>query len=193
MCLSIKSDFEKCLCISLVIFKVLYHEHFAQQLHVNILVVVSNQKYPYSEWCKPLSNIPDSENGNYRQISPFFSPIKIVYIIYIYIFLYFFYILYLYYNFYLVLINRYISCRFLSVSLTPLVRLSECCLSEQFSVITLVNWVTTRRPLFICLLTTGPFRKLMCIYIWLEWIQQYPVHGKKWEETSAPQQGGIIT
>jgi hypothetical protein len=63
MCLSIKSDFEKCLCISLVIFKVLYHEHFAQQLHVNILVVVSNQKYPYSEWCKLLSNIPDSENG----------------------------------------------------------------------------------------------------------------------------------
>jgi hypothetical protein len=41
MCLSIKSDFEKCLCISLVIFKVLYHEHFAQQLHVNILVVVN--------------------------------------------------------------------------------------------------------------------------------------------------------
>ena len=135
MCLSIKSDFEKCLCISLVIFKVLYHEHFAQQLHVNILVVVSNQKYPYSEWCKLLSSIPDSENEIIAKYNHFF-PIKIVYIIYIYIFLYFFYILYLYYNFYLILINHYISCRFLSVSLTPLVRLSECCLSEQCSVIT---------------------------------------------------------
>ena len=74
-----------------------------------------------------------------RKLSPnitIFFPIKIVYIIYFYIFLYFFYILYLYYNLYLILINHYISCRFLSVSLTPLVRLSECCLSEQCSVIT---------------------------------------------------------
>ena len=71
-----------------------------------------------------------------RKLSPnitSFFLIKIVFIIYFYIFLYFFYILYFYYNFYLVLINRYISCCFLNVSLTPLVRLSECFKWATFS------------------------------------------------------------